>query len=168
MSLVMNILFGALVGRLIWTLLWHPSGRGQVAHAREMLGPDQESFRVTEENLEEAKARYQGLIVYTRKRCPECQSYLVGWHDPHWEYDTEGKRLRHCYSVHITCPSCRRLTVEDPWTPDNDNPSLSVIPNAVGWVLCPNCGKRFALSNNGSWNGERHLTCGQSLSLPAA
>jgi hypothetical protein len=46
---------------------------------------------------------------------------------------------------------------------DNPNPTVVVTPNAVNWVKCPCCGKRFSLDSAASWDGKQHTTCGQRL-----
>ncbi len=37
--------------------------------------------------------------------------------------------------------------------------------NGQDWVLCPNCGRHFALKCKNSWNGDRHITCGKRLTI---
>ena len=130
-----------------------------------MLGSTDKPFKVTDENMEQIKTRYRGLVVLISKRCPICQSYLVCWRCSEWNRDAQGNRLSHSVGVQVVCPFCRRATVDDPWMSDNDSPSMAVIPNTVGWVQCPNCGKRFDLANHASWNGESHRTCGQRLNI---
>jgi len=124
-----------------------------------------EPLKVTEENFALVKAHRPKLMILRGKRCPVCQSYLVGWKVSEWSRDAQGNRLSHSLSICVVCPFCRIATVEDPFMPDNDAPPLAVSPNPAGWVQCPCCGKRFGLTNSASWDGKRHRTCGQSLSL---
>jgi hypothetical protein len=47
--------------------------------------------------------------------------------------------------------------------PRNDSPPITIHPFQLDWVRCPCCKKAFCLRSSSSWNGERHMTCGQQL-----
>jgi len=121
-------------------------------------------FKVTEENLEEIRRRFPWLLILQYKKCPFCQSYLVG---------AEVRRCSKYQMLHqsqnprllptIYCPFCQRQTLDDPWVPDNETPPLEVRPFLPNWVRCPCCGWKFSLDNPSSWTGECHRKCGQRL-----
>ena len=130
--------------------------------------------RVTDENLPRVRAwlttwagRRSRTFVIGDKRCPVCASYLIARRFCRWERDGSGAPVRHIMGLEAICPYCQRPTVQDPWVPDNDNPSMEVAPHRPGWVLCPGCGKTFSLTPY-SWDGERHQTCGQRLRIRPA
>jgi uncharacterized Zn-finger protein len=119
-------------------------------------------LKITDENLPQVRAwqrtwrgRWSGIGICEDKRCPICGSYYIS------RQYCEGRAR----GVRYTCPYCQRLTVDDPWIPDNDRPEAIVSCYLRDWVRCPNCGKRFTLANPSSWNGERHVTCGQRLKI---
>jgi hypothetical protein len=103
-------------------------------------------------------------IVYDKK-CPRCGSYYFG----RTILCRRGEDGSHyCGVMERYCPHCQCLTVDNPYIPDNDNPPVSVKPNHAHWVKCPCCQKHFAVEYGGSWNGERHTTCGQRLLIQRA
>jgi len=97
------------------------------------------------------------------KRCPTCGVWLVGWTESKWQLDEQGNHSSHSIALKAKCPNCQKLTVAEPWVPDNDNEPLLVLPFASSWVKCPQCGWKFSLEEPTSWSGERHLKCGQRL-----
>ena len=44
-------------------------------------------------------------------------------------------------------------------------PVIDVIPLASGAIKCPRCNKTFKPTNSRSWDGEKHLSCGQMLNI---
>lgn len=50
--------------------------------------------------------------------------------------------------------------------PARDNVPIPTVPNGEGWIKCPFCGIRFSMLDKVRWGGERHLTCGQRISIP--
>jgi hypothetical protein len=106
--------------------------------------------------------RFPDEYIIRTKKCPLCGSFYFGRTIP-FRRGEDGTRyygIRERY-----CPRCQCVTVDDPYIPDNDNPPVSVKPNHVNWVKCPHCQKHFSLEFRASWNGERHTTCGQYLTI---
>lgn len=50
----------------------------------------------------------------------------------------------------------------------NNNEPIPVAADADGWIKCPNCGRRFAITDKHAWTGLRHTRCGQILHVKKA
>ncbi len=125
------------------------------------LNPPHVPFKVTDENLEEIRVLHPNLLIFLRKKCPICQSYVV--------CNTRHRKLNDPPSITAPigyCPNCRAVTVDDPWVPDNENPLIEVMPYQPNWVRCPHCGVRFSILSQTSWTGERHSS--GSTAMPIA
>lgn len=51
------------------------------------------------------------------------------------------------------------------WPKCNDNPEMSSLIGANGWIRCPNCQKRFSSKDKHRWHDNIHVTCGQKIIL---
>lgn len=47
----------------------------------------------------------------------------------------------------------------------NTSPAVLVEIRADGWLICPNCRKRFTINDPNRWTGCRHTSCGQKIQL---
>ena len=67
----------------------------------------------------------------------------------------------------IECPTCcgDGITGETETFFTNDAPPVSATPNEHGWVKCPNCGTSFMPTDRNAWTGQRHIKCGQKISI---
>jgi hypothetical protein len=70
-------------------------------------------------------------------------------------------------AILLDCPDCQGDGTTYALVPrfDNDSPPLAVRAAEDGWVTCPNCDRRFALTDRDRWTGLRHVSCGQRLQL---
>lgn len=46
-----------------------------------------------------------------------------------------------------------------------ENAPMPTMPYGEGWIKCPFCGIHFSMLDKVRWGGERHLTCGQRISI---
>lgn len=90
---------------------------------------------------------------------------------PNWPCPYCGKQLR--TPLAKQCRHCRRdwhdpaqlkFLGGGPKSAALDAP-VAVIPYQPDWVRCSRCGKRFSIRSASSWDGERHVTCGQRLTI---
>jgi hypothetical protein len=42
---------------------------------------------------------------------------------------------------------------------------VEVAPYMEGWLQCPGCDRRFAMYDPSRWDGEKHLMCGQQITV---
>lgn len=56
------------------------------------------------------------------------------------------------------------LKREAEW-PARENAPMPTMLYGEGWIKCPFCGIRFSMLDKVRWSGERHLTCGQRISI---
>jgi hypothetical protein len=74
------------------------------------------------------------------------------------------RHKEHNAAVMTFAEACKAFaeTKELPGLRELSDPT-KVTANGINWVLCPNCGRRFALHSKSSWNRDRHMTCGKRL-----
>ena len=48
---------------------------------------------------------------------------------------------------------------------NNDAPPMGATPNEHGWIKCPNCGTSFMHTDRNAWTGQRHMKCGQKITI---
>jgi hypothetical protein len=108
-------------------------------------------------------ARFDNATLFTAendhnpivaKRCPDCRG-AGKW----GEYIGKAHVLRGC----VTCNATGKID-EPTLRFTNNEPPVTVKPNANGWVLCPHCGKRFHPPDPNVWTGWRHQ-CGQRIHI---
>jgi hypothetical protein len=109
------------------------------------------------------KAQY-GL---TTKRVAGCrvterqEAYVAGYNDTvEWRLSKDfGERF-------VACAAEKAETrYREGRMPPNTNQPMQVSADSDGRLRCPNCGKRFTLTDSQRWLGGRHTTCGQELLL---
>lgn len=86
--------------------------------------------------------------------------------NPHWiKYTDHSSRFD---SIEVARYEASRrvawLRREFEW-PARDNLPILATPYTEGWIECPFCGIRFSMRDKARWGGERHLTCGQRISI---
>ena len=65
------------------------------------------------------------------------------------------------------CSACNGSGVTgeiERYFPD-DQPEVTARTDEHGWVTCPTCGWRFAVGDSAAWSGQRHLRCGQRITI---
>ena len=66
-----------------------------------------------------------------------------------------------------SCPQCNGEGATGHIEPyfKNNSPEMSVVPYIEGWIRCPNCSRKFALKDKNAWTGQRHIRCGQKITV---
>ena len=97
-----------------------------------------------------------------------CAARLAAAAEPNEGYDEVCHLLRR-----FAADEPARLVFPDAVVPGSgefrrsDAPPIRVQASS-GWIVCPCCDMRFAVSDPRRWNGEQHATCGQRLIIYAA
>ena len=92
--------------------------------------------------------------------CPDCDGHGTCCHH---DVTCDGAQT---HALHV-CTACRGTGISgevEPYFPD-DLPEVSACADELGWVTCPRCDWRFALTHKGAWTGRRHLLCGQKIRI---